>query len=288
MKILPIVAMVTVGFLPLSFPATAATIHVPDEQLTIQAGIDAASYGDTVLVASGTYYEHTITMKSGVYLTSETGHADCVTIDAQQQGRVFYCDGVDGLASIVGFTVTGGTSDLSWGGGMYCRQSSPTLTNCTFSGNRARYGGGMYCRESSSPTLTGCTFSDNEGNWGGGGGMACANSSPTLTNCTFSGNDAAEYGGGMYCTYSSPTLTGCTFSSNYSHYEGGGLCCYYSAPTLTECTLSNNDAAQRGGGMHCWYSSPALAGCTFSGNGANVGGGMYCREDSSSPTLTDC
>lgn len=38
-------------------PAFSATIHVPADQPTIQAGVNAAASGDTVLVAPGVYYE---------------------------------------------------------------------------------------------------------------------------------------------------------------------------------------------------------------------------------------
>jgi hypothetical protein len=47
----------------------AATVRVPEDHKTIQSAIDAASFGDTVLVAAGTYQER-IRLKDGVLLKS--------------------------------------------------------------------------------------------------------------------------------------------------------------------------------------------------------------------------
>jgi len=63
------------------------TIHVPGDIPTIQAGLQAAVAGDTVLVAAGTYYEHDLTMNpSGIILRGETGLPEDVIIDAQGLG----------------------------------------------------------------------------------------------------------------------------------------------------------------------------------------------------------
>ena len=59
----------------------AATIHVPADQPTIQAAIDAAAGGDTVLVAPGTYYEDINFNGKIITVTSEQGAAATV-IDA--------------------------------------------------------------------------------------------------------------------------------------------------------------------------------------------------------------
>ena len=91
-------------------------------------------------------------------------------------------------ATIDGFTITAGNADGSSspynsGGGMY-NYSSPTVSNCTFSGNHANSGGGMYNFFSSS-TISNCTFSDNSTPYSGGG-IKNYFSSPTVINCTFS------------------------------------------------------------------------------------------------------
>jgi len=267
-------------------------LNVPTaEYPTIQAGIDAASLGDTVQVAAGTYYEN-ITMKSGVVIQG-AGQGISI-IDGGGSAHVVYANSVDSAAKLDGFTITNGRSFS--GGGMYNYNSSPTITNCTFSGNMtsSSNGGGMY-NNNSSPTVTNCTFSGNTATRYGGG-MYNYNSSPTITNCTFSGNSAPNYdpdylggGGGMNNLNSSPTVTNCTFSGNMAYNIGGGMSNNNSSPIITNSTFSGNTVYLNGGGMSNYYSSsPTVTNCTFSGNTANnIGGGMH-NSYSSSPTVTNC
>ena len=298
-------ALVTAG---LSVPAHATTWHVPFECPTIQAGVDSAAPGDTVRVACDTYYEHDIIMKSGVCLTSETGEAGCVTIDAQHMGRVIYCLNVDDAASIVGFTITGGlatgaAAQDSAGGGVYCEDSSPTLANCTLLDNdSALVGGGLFCGMDvgaaltnrtlwrdpsppvrSGPRVTDCTFSGNSSR--GGGGAFCAQCSPTLTRCTFSGN-TAERGGALYCAADGTSLLDCTFFGNQADNSAGGV--YFSAwssATVTDCAFLHNTSARHGGAVLCeQFSSPTFTGVTWTRNVSVWSGGAVRCEDST-PTF---
>ncbi len=143
-----------------------------------------------------------------------------------------------------GFTITAGNANgtfpHSLGGGMYTvGNSTPTVTNCTFTGNSGKVGAGMHNR-GSSPTVTNCMFSGNSASLRGGGmGNDLSSSSSTVTNCTFAGNWAGQNGGGMYNNAnSSPTVTNCTFTGNSAGQNGGAMYNNNNAtPTLTNCIL---------------------------------------------------
>lgn len=259
----------------------------------LQTALAAAVSGDTLWVAAGTYKPTTgssrdifFSMKNDVAiyggfdgteaLLSERDWVENVTILSGDIGiigdnsdntyNVVYNLGINDGAILDGFTISGGKS-VNYGGGMYNSSSSPTLANCTFSGNIANSGGGMY-NHSSYPTLTNCTFHSNSAD-NYGGSLYNHFCSPTLTNCTFY-NNSANSGGGIRNHFSSPTLTNCTFLGNIATL-GGGVYSYISSPRLTNCTFSGN-SAESGGGMMNYYSSPTLTNCILWGNSSEING----------------
>ena len=278
----------------------------------IGAGIDAASNGDEIEVGPGTYYE-SINFDGKAVCLYSSGGPEVTTIDGTGHYHVVQCiSGEDANTVLEGFTITGGNANGDWphnsGGGMQNRTSSPTVTNCTFTGNEADYAGGMF-NSGSSPTVTNCTFVGNTA--GNGGGMYNeSNSSPTVTNCRFIGNSASSYsdgsmGGGMYNEQSSPMVTNCTFTANIVSCEmhsarGGGMYnTNNSSPTVTNCIFTANKASSWemeaiGGGMSNWdNSNPTVTNCTFTANIVSseitnaCGGGMH-NWDNSNPTVTNC
>ncbi|MFH0765368.1 MAG: hypothetical protein V2A61_03000, partial [Calditrichota bacterium] len=72
----------------------ARILNVPNDARSIQAGVDAARNGDTVLVHPGIYRENlnfngkAITVASLMLLTGAEGYIDSTVIDADQNGSV--------------------------------------------------------------------------------------------------------------------------------------------------------------------------------------------------------
>lgn len=111
------------------------SLKVPQQYRTIQAAIDAANSGDTILVASGTYKEN-IQLTEGVLL--QGAGAAVTIIDGGGEGNVV--EGAKGSV-IEGFTITNsgkmGRSGDIMDVGISAKYSPMTIANCRIVGNNA-------------------------------------------------------------------------------------------------------------------------------------------------------
>jgi len=229
--------------------AFAVTIHVPDNQPTIQAGLNSAVEGDTVLVASGTYYENiTWPAVNGIKLIG-SGQEDCI-IDGDSQASVIRfeedLDGiVDATTLVKDLTIQNGyahgESQNIYGGGLYCYESSPCLEWLDIADNSAQYGGGVYCDQLSNPILTNTRVGDNSAD--DGGGLYLSESNPNFFSVLITDNsaDASGGGGGGICCYdASPNMSHVSLVGNTAFYGGAITCGVGSEPSLTNCLLWSN------------------------------------------------
>jgi hypothetical protein len=241
-------------------PGYSAILEVPGVYPTIQSAIDAASAGDTVRVAAGTYVENIDFKGKGILVTSSDGAALTV-IDGNQAGSVSKFVSGEGLDAVLeGFTLTNGsgTEDgygLFHGGGIYMEDASPTIQDNIITENAvANRGGGIACYGASSANIMGNTLSLNESAWDGAG-IYCEGSAPLISDNLIEkniiGTPFAE-GGGIYC--------------------GGGA-----SPAIRNNTLLENEGLV-GGGICSRFSSPEITGNILGYNLANAGGGIYCSD----------
>ena len=300
----------------------ATIIDVPGDYSTIQAGLNAATQGDTVLVQPGTYVENIVWPPvNGIKLFS-AGDSSNSVIDGNNTGRIISVTStgnIDTSTVIQGFRITHGSSIQS-GGGIDCQNSSVTIRSCAIISNSANlYGGGIACRDQSNSEVINCYISGNSAITCGGGGIACLSSNPNIINCIIIGNqslgeheggggggicffycnpiltdviligNSAIYGGSIYICSSSPNLTDVTISGNTANY-GGGICCFdcgSEGPILIDVTVTENTAYD-GGGIWCYWSSPTLLRVRVTRNTAsNMAGGIaLCFH--SNPSIEHC
>ena len=264
--------------------AHASTLNVPSSFATIGAAYTAASNGDTILVADGTYSaagDLGLTINKTLTIQSVNGAA-LTTIDCSSNYFAF----VNSNSTIQGFTFKNSSSgDVS----PIFVQVSCTISQCVFSHNTNFGGnGGAIELNGGTTTITGCTFDQNSGS----GAISSSGGNATIDSCTFTNNNGQSGGGGgvINLNTGNVTITNSTFSNNTGGTQAGGVF-YWRNGTLnvSDSSFTSNSASYGGvilEGAQGIVSPATFTRCTFTGNTASLKGGVAALEAGSSGTTS--
>lgn len=257
---------------------------------SIQAGVDSASTGDTLLLGPGTFSgpgnrDVDLLGKEIVVLGSTGQSADCV-LDCEGGGgtphRGFFLGSGEGPETVLeGFTILNGYVH-DHGGGIFCGPgTAPRIINVRLENNYAsQRGGGLFCRESSL-YLNRLSF---KGNIAGvaGGGLFARESEITLERSELLANSVTDMGVGLgggaaFDSLTVAELTQVRFKENAALWAGG-LSSYLTTLTLTECEFSRNMAHDLCGALYVQMTgidlfTTTLVDCSFLENTAAVAAG---------------
>jgi hypothetical protein len=291
------VSLLLVAWSPVA--ALASTIHVPGDQPSIQAGIDAAQSGDTVLVDAGTYPERIDFHGKAITVTSSQG-AQATIIDGQSLGSVVTFVSGEGNSSVLrGFTITGGSGtfdpglQLTIGGGIRCGNAqiahcSPTIEENVIVSNVAGYGGGISCYNASSPIIRNNQLALNTGANRGGAILCLFDSTPTIMGNTIA-NNSARIDGAISCRFgAAAVIVDNTITDNQADDMGGAIGLRRSDAVIERNRIARNKALQKsslGGAIYCQDSSPAITGNELLENQADSAGALSYDSSSLPPIV---
>ncbi|MCD4682329.1 MAG: right-handed parallel beta-helix repeat-containing protein, partial [Bacteroidales bacterium] len=262
---------------------SAETINVPGDQPTIQAGINAASVGDTVLVHPGTYIEtinflgKDIVVGSLFITTQDTSYISQTIIDGNNENYhlVSFVNGETPEAILSGFTIRNANTGYLYtdvaGFGIRIQNSSPVITNNIIEDNWCYW------------YMNGC-------------GIGAYNSSATIKNNIIRNNAGAYNGGGIFIDGSTGLkiehneIYGNTTMSGYGVAYGAGICLLNSNGILIKRNLIHNNFVDfgDGGGIAIKASSGIIQNNTITNNTANgVGKGIFLDDYSSAGIINN-
>ena len=163
------------------------TLHVPGSYPTIQAAIDAAADGATIVVAPGVYTER-LSLDGRSLVIWGVGGAE-VTAIAGDTGRGPIVSLRGGMNRLEGLTLQGGRGET--GRGVAVHDGAAVFADCRFRDNA----GGVQA-SGSSLTFARCQFRDNRADFAGGA-LLLQGGHARLEHCRMESNVARTFGGGV-------------------------------------------------------------------------------------------
>lgn len=260
-----LIATLLVQLLTISTIAAAATIHVPANQPTIQAGINAANNGDTVQVANGTYTgtgNHSIRFRGkAITLKGNSDDPSKVVIDCQgsydnSHRAVVFKNNETQDSVLDGFTITN-VFFMDDAAIYIAYPACPTIVNCVIVNNTSNgIGYGYYGEFEEKPfmRIENCKMIDNFNS-----GITGVHGE--IINCVMSGN---RWQGVSGC---SGLIKGCVISNNQFRgiEEFDGL--------IDKCEILGNKVSAGVAGIRNKYRRADITNCLIAGNKAYGGGG---------------
>lgn len=220
---------------------------------TIQAGIDSAAAGDTVLVHDGIFTgpgnRGLVFGGKAIVLRSVSGPEETV-IDCEGSGRGIFIDGEGYEPTVEGLTIRGGSA---YGGGGILVEARAVIRNCRIVENSSNTNGGGICSWDAFVRIEDCLVRDNTAAQEGGG--ICVWMGRGEIRRSILASNTGGGGGGICCygVYGSIDLDSCLVSGNLATYGGGGIAGGGDEGVHLEfrhTTVTGNRAFVEGGGIH--------------------------------------
>ncbi|MBN1269837.1 MAG: hypothetical protein JXB04_09630, partial [Kiritimatiellae bacterium] len=257
----------------------------------IQDAVDVAGGGDLVLVSNGVYNTGgratpgyalltRVVITNSVVVQSVNGPEVTFIVGQGPIGPgAVRCAYLEGGATLAGFTVTNGHTDIrsgspsgdNSGGGVFALGAC-VVSNCIITGCGTEYvGGGLYGIWGAGFVVD-CLIQGNWSDFGGGGVRLSDAIGFTLERCAIVDNWARLAGAGIHL-YHAGIVNNCLIARNRADVDSGGGAyvdwgTYYGAgnTAFNNCTITAN-------------SAPANGGLSYVINGAEVRNSIVCNNE---------
>jgi hypothetical protein len=275
---------------------------------TVQAAVDAANSGDTILIAAGVYTDvqvrprvdrlSTGTVTQVVYISKTVNLIGGYTttnwltsnltsnptiLDAQNQSRAVYITGYIS-PTLIGLQIMHGNAagehgapyNYDGGGDIYIITATALVSGNIIMSGTAFSGGGMYLYDSVS------LISTNEFRGNHSAAIWSDTSASTVKhNLIHDNHSPGGYGGGIFIAYTPVTVTNNFIISN-SATQGGGIYLLVGSSVLANNLILSNTTTVDGGGVHIEFGNPTFINSVIADNRSlGHGSGVFATRGTS-------